>query len=144
MKKSDKTPWMDAAEYGRSLKGFGVNLLYADVERAVAFQSGLLGCEVVYADVDFAVMRHEGVEWMLHADHTYRDNVLAGTAEADARGQGVEFRIHNVDPDAIEANARDAGYSVLAGAMDKPHGTREAVIMDDEGYVWAVDAPLGV
>lgn len=142
MKKSDKTPWMAADDYGRSLKGFGVNLLYADVVRAVAFQSGILGCEAVYADEDFAVMRHEGVEWMLHADHTYKDNVLAGVENAEARGQGVELRVHNVDPDAIEAAARGAGYTVLAGAMDKPHGTREAVIMDDEGYVWAVDAPL--
>ncbi len=144
MKKSDQTPWMSAEDYGRSLKGFGVNLLYADVMRAVAFQRDVLGCEVVYADSDFAVIRHDGHEWMLHADHTYRDNVLAGIEDAAARGQGVELRLHNVDPDAVEARARDAGHTVLAGAMDKPHGTREAVIMDDEGYVWVPDAPLAV
>ena len=144
MKKSDQTPWMDAADYGRSLRGFGVNLLYADVGRAVAFQRDILGAEVIYADIDFAVMRHEGIEWMLHADHTYRDNVLAGAADGvEVRGQGVELRMHNVDPDAVEARARDAGYTVLAGSMDKPHGTRECIVMDDEGYVWAADAPLG-
>ena len=76
------------------------------------------------------------------ADHTYRDNALAGIQSETVRGQGVELRLHNVDPDAIESKARDAGYTILAGAMDKPHGTREALIMDDEGYVWAVDAPL--
>lgn len=144
MKKSDQTPWMSAEDYGRSLKGFGVNLLYADVMRAVAFQRDVLGCEVVYADSDFAVIRYAGHEWMLHADHTYRDNVLAGIEDAAARGQGVELRLHNVDPDAVEARARDAGHTVLAGAMDKPHGTREAVIMDDEGYVWVPDSPLAV
>jgi len=143
MKKSDKTPWMSADDYGRSLRGFGVNLLYADVTRAVAFQRDILGAEVVYADVDFAVMKHGGYDWMLHADHTYADHPLSGAvAGVEARGAGVELRFHDTDPDAAEARARDAGYTVLAGAMDKPHGTREAFIMDDEGYVWAVDAPL--
>ena len=133
---------MSAADYGRSLKGFGVNLLYADVERAVRFQRDILGACVVYADVDFAVMRHAGMDWMLHADHTYRDNVLAGIAGTDVRGQGVELHLYNVDPDAIEAMAHDADHTVLAGAMDKPHGAREAVLMDDEGYVWVVAASL--
>jgi len=142
MKKSHRTPWMSPEDYGRSLKGFGVNLLYADVGQAVRFQREILAVDVVYADADFAVMRHAGVDWLLHADHTYGDNVLASIAEVALRGQGVELRLHNTDPDAIETAARDAGYTVLAGAMDKPHGLREAVIMDDEGYVWVVDMPL--
>jgi hypothetical protein len=25
---------------------------------------------------------------------------------------------------------------VLAGSLDKPHGLRECMIIDDEGYVW--------
>ncbi len=30
---------------------------------------------------------------------------------------------------------------VLAGAMDKPHGLREAYILDDSGYLWVPDVP---
>ena len=32
--------------------------------------------------------------------------------------------------------------AVLAGAIDKPHGLRECVIVDDEGYVWVPGVAL--
>jgi hypothetical protein len=28
------------------------------------------------------------------------------------------------------------GWTVLAGSIDKPHGLRECIILDDEGYAW--------
>jgi catechol 2,3-dioxygenase-like lactoylglutathione lyase family enzyme len=133
---------MSAEDYGRSLRGFGVNLLVSDVERAVAFQTEVLGAEVVYADADFAVLRARGAEWMLHADHTYSEHELKGSLRPDiARGIGVELRLHDSDPDAAEARARARGDTVLAGAMDKPHGLREAYIVDPDGYVWVPDCP---
>ncbi len=54
----------------------------------------------------------------------------------DARGAGVELRIYGCDPDQAEARARELGFTVLSGAMDKPHGLRECVILDDDGYAW--------
>jgi uncharacterized glyoxalase superfamily protein PhnB len=134
----DQTPWMDAADYGRSLRpGIGINLLVRDVARAVAFATEALGASATYADADFAVLRLAGSEWMLHADHTYRDHPLSGIVrDVEARGIGVELRLYGVDPDQAAARARAGGWTVLAGAMDKPHGLREAVIVDDEGYVW--------
>ena len=138
----DGDPWMPADEYGRSLKGLGVNLLVQDIERAVRFQKEALGAEVVYADPDFAVLRGFGAEWMLHADHTYSDHPLRGSLRADlARGLGVELRLHGCNPDAAEAKARAMGEAVLAGAMDKPHGLREAYLVDPDGYVWVPDVP---
>jgi hypothetical protein len=29
----------------------------------------------------------------------------------------------------------------LSGSMDKPHGLRECMIIDDEGYVWVPGMP---
>ena len=49
---------------------------------------------------------------------------------------GAELRAYGVDPDKAETAARDGGWTVLAGAEDKPHGLREAVILDDDGYAW--------
>ena len=82
---------------------------------------------------------------MLHADHTYRDHPLYGSlADADlVRGIGAEIRLHGRDPDAAEATARELDYTVLAGAMDKPHGLREAFILDPDGYLWVPDVPVG-
>ena len=144
MKKSTIEPFMPADEYGRSLKGFGVNLLVASVERAREFHREVLAAEEVYHDPDFAVYRGSGAEWMLHADHTYSDHPLKGSLGPDIpRGIGVELRLHGRDPDAAEARARELGHTVLAGAMDKPHGLREAYIVDGDGYLWVPDVPIG-
>ena len=143
MKFREGDPWMPADEYGRSLRGLSLNLLVRDMARALAFAREVLGVEPVYADPDFAMLRHGPSEWMLHADHTYRDHPLHGSLAADdARGIGAEIRLHDTDPDAAEAAARERGDPILAGAMDKPHGLREVFILDPDGYLWAIDRPL--
>ncbi len=42
MKKSDKTPFMPPPDYGQSLSGFTINLLSADIDRALVFQRDVL------------------------------------------------------------------------------------------------------
>ncbi len=142
MKLRTGDPWMPADAYGRSLKGLTINLLVADVARSVAFQTEVLGAEVIYEDPDFAVVRGFGGEWMLHADHTYADHPLSGSLSTESvRGVGVEIRVHGCDPDIAEVRARARGDIVLAGAIDKPHGLREAFIVDPDGYLWVPDIP---
>jgi uncharacterized glyoxalase superfamily protein PhnB len=134
-------PWMSGAEYGRSLSGFGVNLLVRAIAPAVAFHRDVLGATVVYQDPDFAALRHGKAEMMLHADHTYDSHPIRARLNGP-RGNGVELRLHHADPDAAEAAARAAGYEILAPATDKRHGLREAYIVDPDGYVWVPDRPL--
>lgn len=137
-------PWMPADAYGRSLKGFGVNLLVSDIAASVDFATSVLGATAVYSDPDFAVLRRGAAEWMLHADHAYADHPLAGFVRGvEGRGAGVELRLYDCDPDAAEAAARAAGHVVLAGAADKPHGLREAFILDPDGYCWVPGRAIG-
>ena len=141
----DKIPPMSPEEYGRTLRGVGFNLLVRDMPRAVAFATQVLGATSFYDDEDFAAMKLNGADFMFHADHSYSDNPLLGiVAGVEGRGVGVELRIYGCDPDAAEKAARAGGWTVLAGAMDKPHGLREAVIIDDEGYVWVPGIALKV
>lgn len=144
MKLREGDSWMPADDYGRTLnQGLGVNLLVRDVAAAVKFQTTVLEAEVVYSDPDFAVIKAGGSEWMLHADHTYRDHEMAGVIQGtEARGAGAELRLYGRDPDAAEAAAREGGWTVLSGAVDKPHGQREAHIVDDDGYVWVPGVPI--
>jgi hypothetical protein len=133
----EKTPPVSAEDYGRALRGIGFNLLVRDVPRAVQFATEVLGATSFYDDEDFAALRWSGADFMFHADHAYQANPLSGiVAGLEARGAGVELRLYGCDPDAAEARARELGYTILSGAIDKPHGLRECIILDDEGYAW--------
>jgi len=128
----------DADGFGRALgPGIGLNLLVSDVEAAARFQATALDAAVDYWDRDFAILRAQGAVWMLHSDRSYRNHPLSGIAiAAEGRGAGAELRLYGRDPDRAEAVARSLGGVVLAGAADKPHGVREAYILDPEGYCW--------
>lgn len=136
-------PWMPAPDYGRSLTGLGINLLVREIESALPFHAEVLGAEVVYSDPDIAVLRRDGVEWMLHAHHTYDAHPWHPVLTSDVpRGVGAELRLHGRDPDAAEAAARRLGFTIVQASADKPHGLREAYIADRDGYVWVPDIPI--
>jgi catechol 2,3-dioxygenase-like lactoylglutathione lyase family enzyme len=143
-KKRSGDPWMPADAYGRSLPAFTINLIVADIPRSVSFYREVLGVEERYSDPDFAAMRLAGLDFMLHADHSYDGHPwhlrLAG---GEGRGLGAELRLLGVDPDGVEARARARGDPVLAPATDKGHGWRETWVQDPDGYVWAAGSPLG-
>lgn len=137
-----KPPFPDADTYGRSLSGFGVNLLVHDVAASLAFLSEVLAVAVVHADKDFAVCRHGEHQWMLHSDASYHSNpLLALTGDGAVRGAGLELRLYGVDPDAAVARAEAKGFHVLQAPADKPHGLREAYIVGPDGYVWVPSVP---
>ena len=131
---------MSARDYGRSLKALTINLLVRNIDNALQFQREVLRAEVVYSDPDFAVVRGCGSEWMLHADHSYQGHAMETVLKgADQRGAGAELRLHGRDPDEAETVARRLGFTVLVEATDKPHGLREAYLVDADGYVWVPD-----
>ena len=144
MKLRTDDAWMPADEYGRSLKGLTVNLLVRDIERALVFQTGVLGAAIVYSDPDIAVVQGFDAEWMLHADHTYDKHAMRDViADVNQRGAGMELRLHGRDPDEAEAAARRLGFEVLVAATDKEaHGLRETFLVDSDGYVWVPDVHL--
>lgn len=125
------------AEYGRSLRGLGFNLIVSDINRAIHFATEVLEATVFFRTDVFAAMKLHGADFMFHIPASYKDNELHATLTSDApRGVGVELRCYHVDPDAAEVRARLHGYTVLAGSLDKPHGLRECMLLDDDGFVW--------
>ncbi len=124
--------------FGRGLtKGVGVNILVPDVERSIRWQVRVLGATVIYWEDHFAIMQALGSVWLVHSDWSYRDHEMTGVvAGVEARGAGLEIRLYGLDPDECEARARAADTIVLAGALDKPHGLREAYLVDQDGYIW--------
>lgn len=141
----------DAPEYGRAMPAFSANLLVRDPRLSAGWYGDVLGALVRHADATFAALELPvvlagvpgRVPLMLHADSTYRSHAWAGElADGVRRGLGAELRLLGVDPDAVAAAAQDQGSPVLADAADKPHGWRECVVEDPDGYAWAVGVPI--
>jgi catechol 2,3-dioxygenase-like lactoylglutathione lyase family enzyme len=130
---------MPADEYGRSLPHFTVNLIVADAARSAAFYHDVLGARVLYQDEDFAALDLAGLQFCVHADHTYEGHPWhARLAAARERGLGAELRLLGVNPEAVEARARKRGSTILQSTMEKPHGWRDVIVADPDGYAWAV------
>ena len=84
---------MPADEYGRTLPPLSFNLLVRKLSRSIPFYENVLGAEVVYWDEDFAALKIGGVDFMLHADHTYEDHPWVDPlASGMMRGLGAELR----------------------------------------------------
>lgn len=141
--KRTSEPWMSPDDFGRSLPLLTVNLIVRDLARSVAFYKDVLGATLVYSDPDFAAMRVKDLEFMLHADHTYdhhpwHEELVTG----ERRGLGAELRLFHTDPDTVESRAKRFGAAILQASQDKPHGWRDVIVADPDGYAWAVGIPL--
>ena len=80
---------------------------------------------------------------MLHADHTYDHHPLNERLQVTGpRGTGAEIRVMGIDPDAAEARARSSGATILQSAKDFPHGWRDVMLGDPDGYIWAIGVAL--
>ena len=145
-RKRTGTPWMPSSEFAKTLAGLTANLMVEDIQASLPFYTGVLGLVCLYSDPDFAALEGPG-GWhmMLHADHTL-DHSIAETARLSAagkRGTGAEIRILGLDPDAVEARARAAGYTVNVATSTFPHGWRECRLEDRSGYMFAVGVLAG-
>ena len=135
--------WIPADEYGRGLPKFTVNLLVRNVAKTLPFYRDVLQATVRYADEDFAALQIAGTDFMLHADHTYDRHPLYGrTKDVKVRGIGAEIRVMGIDPDEAESRAKKFGAEIVQEARDFPHGWRDVMLADVDGYVWAVGIPI--
>jgi uncharacterized glyoxalase superfamily protein PhnB len=135
--------WMPAADYGRAMPKFSLNLLVRDVDRSLPFYKDVLGATVRYADQDFAALNIQGVDFMLHSDHSYDHHPLFERLRAPGlRGTGAEIRVMGIDPDAAEKRAKAAGTKIIQPAADFPHGWRDVMLEDPDGYTWAVGVTI--
>lgn len=134
---------VSAGDFGRSLKGIGLNLLVRDVEASAAFLAEVFAMGVHRLSKDFAILTYGDDVMQLHSDGTFGGHPLLGLLpEAGARGAGAELRLYETDPDEAAQRAEAAGGHVLQAPANKPHGLRECVILDADGYAWVPSRAL--
>jgi predicted enzyme related to lactoylglutathione lyase len=128
---------VDAGDFGRSLRGMGVNLLVRDVKAQVTFLETVFGMRAHQATADFAIMVYGDQVFQIHSDGTYHSNPLLGLLpETPPRGAGIELRLYDSDPEDACGKAEGVGGTILQPPTDKPHGLREAYILCENGYAW--------
>ena len=138
MKKRTGEPWIPAPAYGALLPQFTMNLVVSSIDRSLEFYRHVLQARVHYADADFAALRVLGVEFMLHADHTYERNPWSANLRSGApRGLGAEMCLLGMNPDELAERARSA-HAFVGDVAVRGHGWRQVMVRDPDGYVWAV------
>lgn len=76
--------------------------------------------------------KRTGTPWMTPAEY---GRTLAGLS------MNLVVRL-GIDPDEAERRAREHRVSVLSGSKDWPHGWRDVVLEDPDGYTFAVGVAL--
>ena len=132
-----------AADFGAALRGIGLNLLVRDVLATCAFLETVFDIRTHRKSADFAIATYGNQVFQIHADGTYHSNPLLGLLpENPPRGAGIEIRLYDSDPEQAVVRATAAGATILQPPADKPHGLREAYILDADGYAWVPSRPL--
>ena len=128
---------VSAEDFGASLTGLGVNILVTDVRETARFLAEVFDMGIHRLSADFAIVTYGTQVFQLHSDGTYHSNPLQGLLpENPPRGAGLELRLYDSDPERAVAKAKAAGGTILQEPTDKPHGLREAYILDRDGYAW--------
>ena len=134
---------VEAGVFGAGLRGLGLNIVVGDVRTTAAFLETVFGMGIHRLSADFAIVTYGDTVFQLHSDGTYASNpLLALLPENPPRGCGIELRLYDSDPEVAAARAEAAGGTILQPPTDKPHGLREAYILDPDGYVWVPSRPL--
>jgi catechol 2,3-dioxygenase-like lactoylglutathione lyase family enzyme len=117
----------------------GTILAVADVDRSIAFYTGLLGfaVEATYADPAYATLTRDGVRLSL-AEQGHPASDMPGTvmtALEDRARMPVVLVLEVADAWAVHAALASDGATFLADPYEPPWGGCRFFVVDPDGYL---------
>ncbi|MBY3514849.1 VOC family protein [Rhizobium laguerreae] len=119
-----------------------VTLFVDDIDAAKAFYQKVFAPEVVYQDAVSSVLKFSGTMVNLLKITEAPQLVERSTVAAPRSGARILLTIKVDDVDAVCAELRRLGVTLLNGPIDRPWGRRTAAFADPSGHVWEVAQEL--
>ncbi|AXA44024.1 Glyoxalase-like domain family protein (plasmid) [Rhizobium leguminosarum] len=119
-----------------------VTLFVDDIDEAKAFYQKVFAPEVVYEDAVSSVLKFSGTMINLLKVTEAPQLVEPSVVAAPGSGARVLLTIKVDAVDAVCAELRTLGVTLLNGPIDRPWGRRTAAFADPSGHVWEVAQEL--
>lgn len=115
-----------------------ISLFVEDLPAAKAFYVGVFEVPVVYEDANSAVVKFENVLINLLQVAHAPEIVAPGPVAPPEAGSRFQISIWVADVDAVCAQLKQRGVTLLQGPLDRPWGMRTANFVDPAGHSWEV------
>ncbi len=119
-----------------------ITVFVEDLPKAKAFYTGIFSAGVVYDDGNCCVFKLHNIA--LNLLQAKQATALVAPAEVARAGLGARLllTIKVADVDAVCAQLKAHGATLLNGPLDRPWGRRTAAFADPAGNVWEVAQEL--
>ncbi|TBE75323.1 VOC family protein (plasmid) [Rhizobium leguminosarum] len=119
-----------------------VTLFVDNIDEAKAFYQKVFAPEIVYEDAVSSVLKFSGTMINLLKVTEAPQLVEPSAVAAPGSGARVLLTIKVDAVDAVCAELRKLGVTLLNGPIDRPWGRRTAAFADPSGHVWEVAQEL--
>ncbi|MBP2490144.1 VOC family protein (plasmid) [Rhizobium leguminosarum] len=119
-----------------------VTLFVDDIDEAKAFYQKVFAPEIVYEDAVSSVLKFSGTMINLLKVTEAPQLVEPSAVAAPGSGARVLLTIKVDAVDAVCAELRKLGVTLLNGPIDRAWGRRTAAFADPSGHVWEVAQEL--
>lgn len=124
-------------------KGVGaITLFVEDVQEAKAFYQRVFDLPIVFEDESSAAFRFENAIINLLSTAAAPELIDPAPVAGPDVGSRFQLTIWVDDADAVCADLRSRGVTLLNGPIDRQWGVRTATFADPAGHIWEIAQEL--
>ncbi|WP_343732330.1 VOC family protein [Duganella sp.] len=120
-----------------------ISLFVEDLPATRAFYMEVFAAPVVYEDDNCAVFKFDSVLINLLKVANAAEIIAPGVVAPREAGSRFQLTIWVPDVDAVAAQLRQRGVTILQGPLDRPWGVRTVNFVDPAGHSWEVGQQIG-